>query len=257
MVGFLWRGTQEHVTDGGGVCWDASSAMVEGRSWMEENLQRVAKAVHGSANSCGLSCSPQKSQLLVIKPRKKKGDQENVRITIEGMTITPTTQARILGVIFQNNGKREQAPIARDDAGPATVQQQLLKHCQQEAPVTFEVALRLTDDCRRCLKLGEGCTADVYRIRRPSGHESAVKVIPVGGSRNEDGELPMSLSSVILECVMTRELSNLRFNEANQSSNFIELKRTHSVRGTYHPVLMKSWKDYDNQSGSENSDPGK
>ncbi|XP_070389463.1 uncharacterized protein [Dermacentor albipictus] len=151
--------------------------------------------------------------------------------------------------------QREQAPAARDDPGPATVQQQLLKHCQQESPVTFEVALRLTDDCRRCLKLGEGCTADVYRIRRPSGHESAVKVIPVGGSRNEDGELPMSLSSVILECVMTRELSNLRFNEANQSSNFIELKRTHSVRGTYHPVLMKSWKDYDNQSGSENSDP--
>ncbi|XP_070385141.1 uncharacterized protein [Dermacentor albipictus] len=151
--------------------------------------------------------------------------------------------------------QREQVPAARDDAGPATVQQQLLKHCQQEAPVTFEVALRLTDDCRRCFKLGEGCTADVYRIRRPSGDESAVKVIPVGGGRNEHGELPMSLSSVILECVMTRELSNLRFNETNQSSNFIELKSTHCVQGTYHPVLMKSWKDYDNQFCSENSDP--
>ncbi|XP_065301855.1 uncharacterized protein [Dermacentor albipictus] len=152
--------------------------------------------------------------------------------------------------------QRGQAPAARDyDSGPATLLQQLLKHCQQEAPVTFEVALRLTDDCHRCLKLGEGCTADVYRIRRLSGDESAVKVIPVGGGRNEDGELPMSLSSVILECVMTRELNNLRFNETNQSANFIELKRIYCVRGTYHPVLMKSWKDYDNQFCSENSDP--
>ncbi|XP_070386647.1 uncharacterized protein [Dermacentor albipictus] len=153
--------------------------------------------------------------------------------------------------------QREQAPAASDYSRPATLLQQLLKHCQQEAPLTFEAALRLTDDCRRCFKLGEGCTADVYRIRRPSGDESAVKVIPVGGGRNENGELPMSLSSVILECVMTRELSNLRFNETNQSANFIELKRMYCVRGTYHPVLMESWKDYDNQFCSENSDPGK
>ncbi|XP_065301856.1 uncharacterized protein [Dermacentor albipictus] len=92
--------------------------------------------------------------------------------------------------------QRGQAPAARDyDSGPATLLQQLLKHCQQEAPVTFEVALRLT------------------------------------------------------------ELNNLRFNETNQSANFIELKRIYCVRGTYHPVLMKSWKDYDNQFCSENSDP--
>ncbi|KAG0416010.1 hypothetical protein HPB47_006825 [Ixodes persulcatus] len=65
----------------------------------------VEKTVHEFAKSCGLSCSPQKSELLVIKPRKKKGEQENVRITIDGTNITPTTQARILDVIFQNNGK--------------------------------------------------------------------------------------------------------------------------------------------------------
>ncbi|XP_049525283.1 uncharacterized protein LOC119455798 [Dermacentor silvarum] len=151
----------------------------------------------------------------------------------------------------------EPAPAARDDSQPVSLLQQLLKHCQQEAPVTFEQALRLTDDCRRCLKLGEGCTADVYRIRRPSGDESAVKVIPVGGGPNENGELPMSLSSVILECVMTRELSNLRYNETNQSATFIELKRIYCVQGTYHPILLKSWRDYDNQFCSENSDPGK
>lgn len=74
-------------------------------SWMEETLQRAAETVHDYAKSCGLGCSPQKSELLIIKPRRKKGEQEKVRITIDGTNITPTTQARILGVIFQNNGK--------------------------------------------------------------------------------------------------------------------------------------------------------
>ncbi|KAG0445368.1 hypothetical protein HPB47_016230 [Ixodes persulcatus] len=75
-------------------------------SWMEEQWRHEAsKTVHEFAKLCGLSCSPQKSELLVIKPRRKKGEQENVRITIDGTNITQTTQARILGVIFQNNGK--------------------------------------------------------------------------------------------------------------------------------------------------------
>lgn len=38
-------------------------------------------------------------------PRRQKEEKEKLRITIYGMNKTPTTQARILGVIFQNNGK--------------------------------------------------------------------------------------------------------------------------------------------------------
>ncbi|KAL1424411.1 hypothetical protein MTO96_020198 [Rhipicephalus appendiculatus] len=98
-----------------------------------------------------------------------------------------------------------------------------------------------SEDCRKCRKLGEGCTAEVYLLQRPSGEESAVKVIPVGSQRDAYGELPMPLASIIAEGVITRELSNLRFGQLNQSSNFIELKGA----GT----------EYDLQWCSENSDP--
>ncbi|XP_077553645.1 uncharacterized protein LOC144168563 [Haemaphysalis longicornis] len=78
-------------------------------SWMEETLQRAAETVDDYARTCGLFFSPKKSELLIIKPRRKKGQQDNVRVTIDRTDITPTTQARMRGVIFQNNGKAEAA----------------------------------------------------------------------------------------------------------------------------------------------------
>ncbi|XP_049271364.1 uncharacterized protein LOC125758345 [Rhipicephalus sanguineus] len=149
----------------------------------------------------------------------------------------------------------EETPAAHVDATPVDLIQQLLNICEQEAAVTFEVALRLTEDCHKCRKLGEGCTADVYLPQRPSGEESAVKVIPVGSERNVWGELPVPLASIIAEGVITRELSDLRFGQLNQSSSFIELKGMYFVQGTYHPVLAKSWAEYDVQWCSENPDP--
>ncbi|KAL1431980.1 hypothetical protein MTO96_013652 [Rhipicephalus appendiculatus] len=82
---------------------------------------------------------------------------------------------------------------------PVDLLEQLLGLCRQEAPVTFEAALRLTEDCQKCRKLGEGSSADVYMIRRQKDEESAVKVIPVGSEPDQNGELPMSLASVIAE----------------------------------------------------------
>lgn len=35
-------------------------------AWMEGVLQRAADTVHGYAKSCGLSCAPQKSELLIV-----------------------------------------------------------------------------------------------------------------------------------------------------------------------------------------------
>ncbi|XP_075734998.1 uncharacterized protein LOC119184061 isoform X2 [Rhipicephalus microplus] len=149
----------------------------------------------------------------------------------------------------------EEIAAAHSDSQLVDLTEQLLKICEQEAAVTFEVALRLTDDCLKCRKLGEGCTADVYLLQRPNGEESVVKVIPVGSERNMYGELPMPLANIITEGVITRELSNLRLGQMNQTSTFIKLKRMYFVQGTYHPVLAKSWTEYDFQWCSENCDP--
>ncbi|KAL3187862.1 hypothetical protein MRX96_000483 [Rhipicephalus microplus] len=142
-----------------------------------------------------------------------------------------------------------------DDHEPMDLTQQLLQICDYNAVLTFEVALRFTEDCRKCVKLGEGCTADVYLIQRLSGEESAVKVIPLRNKRDEYSELPMPLASIIAEGILTRELSNLRFGHLNQPSSFIKLKGMYFVQGTYHPILAQSWTEYSLKYGSSNSNP--
>lgn len=149
----------------------------------------------------------------------------------------------------------EKAPAAQADADDVDLMEELLEICQQKDPMKFDDALRLSQECEKCHKLGEGCTADVYLVRRPSGEESAVKIIPVGTERNLNGELPMSLANIIAEVVMTRELSSLRSGKVNQSSNFIELKAVYCVQDIYHPVLLDSWRAYDFEWCSENCNP--
>ncbi|XP_077520176.1 uncharacterized protein LOC144130006 [Amblyomma americanum] len=79
------------------------------RCWMEEALQRAATTVHECSKSCGLSCAPQKSELLMIQPGKSKELPPNVIITIDGMVIKPTQQIRILGLLLQSDGKAHAA----------------------------------------------------------------------------------------------------------------------------------------------------
>lgn len=80
--------------------------------WIEDSLQRAATTVHEYAKSCGLSCAPQKSELLLIQPgRHKKAPQPAVTVSIDGIEIKPTQQCRILGLLLQNNGKAHPAVV--------------------------------------------------------------------------------------------------------------------------------------------------
>ncbi|XP_075550289.1 uncharacterized protein LOC142583687 [Dermacentor variabilis] len=79
-------------------------------AWKEEVLQRAAMTVHEYAKSCGLSSAPQKSGLLMIQPGKsKKKPPPNVINTIDGTTIKPTQQIRILGLLLHSGGKTHAA----------------------------------------------------------------------------------------------------------------------------------------------------
>lgn len=57
------------------------------------------------AKTCGLYCSPQESQLLVIQPRLEKVDKKNIRVVMDDSSITSTTRVKILGLVIQENGK--------------------------------------------------------------------------------------------------------------------------------------------------------
>lgn len=80
--------------------------------WIEDSLQRAATTVHEYAKSCGLSCAPHKSELLLIQPgRPKKAPQPAITVRIDGIEIKPTQQCRILGLLLQNNGKPDAAVV--------------------------------------------------------------------------------------------------------------------------------------------------
>ncbi|KAM7314956.1 uncharacterized protein ISCGN_004740 [Ixodes scapularis] len=65
---------------------------------IEERLQTAATAVSDYAKSCGLECAPQKSELLLVSPRKKGSlDPPNVTICMEGHIIVPSPHIKILG----------------------------------------------------------------------------------------------------------------------------------------------------------------
>ncbi|XP_077552083.1 uncharacterized protein LOC144166431 [Haemaphysalis longicornis] len=75
-------------------------------AWVEETLQRAATTVHEYATTCGLSCAPQKSELLMVQPgRPKKEPPPNVIVTIDGPKIKLTQQVRILGLLLRDDGK--------------------------------------------------------------------------------------------------------------------------------------------------------
>ncbi|XP_077551209.1 uncharacterized protein LOC144164821 [Haemaphysalis longicornis] len=77
--------------------------------WMEETLQRAATTVHEYAKSCGLSCAPQKSELLVVQPGVGKRSRCGLKIEIDGIQVEPTQQCRILGLLLRSDGKADAA----------------------------------------------------------------------------------------------------------------------------------------------------
>ncbi|XP_077548089.1 uncharacterized protein LOC144160808 [Haemaphysalis longicornis] len=68
-------------------------------SWTEETLQRAADTVHDYAKICGLHCSAQKSEFLIIKPRRKKEKQEKMESrssasVVEDVAVLAGTEGR-------------------------------------------------------------------------------------------------------------------------------------------------------------------
>ncbi|KAH7991060.1 hypothetical protein HPB51_026459 [Rhipicephalus microplus] len=77
-------------------------------NWAEEVLKRAATTVHEYVKLYDLSGAPQKSELLIIQPRKlKRAPPPSATITIDVMIIKPTKQIKIFGLLLQNDGKTQ------------------------------------------------------------------------------------------------------------------------------------------------------
>ncbi|XP_037574531.1 uncharacterized protein LOC119456785 [Dermacentor silvarum] len=111
--------------------------------WMEETLQAAALTMHEYAKTCGLSCAPQKSELLVIQPGKpRKQRPRDICIQVDGTTVKPTDTCRILGLLIQDNGKAH-AVIAKMKTSAEKILSMLRRVSTRNRGLKEDEALRL------------------------------------------------------------------------------------------------------------------
>ncbi|KAH7965607.1 hypothetical protein HPB49_008984 [Dermacentor silvarum] len=71
---------------------------------MESRLQEAADVVSDYVKSCGLSCAPQKSELVLVSSRKKyASDSPTINTQLKGHNIVLSQSVKILGMVFQSD----------------------------------------------------------------------------------------------------------------------------------------------------------
>uniref|UniRef100_A0A671LWS9 Serine/threonine-protein kinase haspin n=1 Tax=Sinocyclocheilus anshuiensis TaxID=1608454 RepID=A0A671LWS9_9TELE len=132
--------------------------------------------------------------------------------------------------------------------------EKVYQECQQSGPLSFS-------DCipparmKHCSKIGEGTFGEVFSTINASNETVALKIIPVEGSQQVNGEQQKTFGEILHEIIISKELSCLNMKEINKTDGFIGLNNLHCVRGHYPEALLKAWDKFDRQKGSENDRP--
>nr|XP_021330260.1 serine/threonine-protein kinase haspin isoform X1 [Danio rerio]XP_021331582.1 serine/threonine-protein kinase haspin isoform X1 [Danio rerio] len=132
--------------------------------------------------------------------------------------------------------------------------EKVYQECQQSGPLSFS-------DCipparmKHLNKIGEGTFGEVFSTINDSNESVALKIIPVEGSQQVNGEHQKTFGEILHEIIISKELSSLNLKEFNKSDGFIGLNNLHCVRGCYPEALLKAWDKFDHQKGSENDRP--
>ncbi|XP_042571969.1 uncharacterized protein haspin [Cyprinus carpio] len=132
--------------------------------------------------------------------------------------------------------------------------EKVYQECQQSGPLSFS-------DCipparmKHCSKIGEGTFGEVFSTINDSNETVALKIIPVEGSQQVNGEQQKTFGEILHEIIISKELSCLNMKEINKTDGFIGLNNLHCVRGCYPEALLKAWDKFDRQKGSENDRP--
>ncbi|KAL1282446.1 hypothetical protein QQF64_001249 [Cirrhinus molitorella] len=132
--------------------------------------------------------------------------------------------------------------------------EKVYQECQQSGPISFS-------DCipparmKHCIKIGEGTFGEVFSTINDSNETVALKIIPVEGSQQVNGEHQKTFGEILHEIIISKELSSLNTKEVNKTDGFIGLNNLHCVCGRYPDDLLKAWDKFDRQKGSENDRP--
>lgn len=81
--------------------WTASASLGD----LQDSLQQATDIVNEYAQECGLSCAPQKSELLLVRRKGTANDCNDIEIQLDGHTIRPCKHLKILGLTIQADTK--------------------------------------------------------------------------------------------------------------------------------------------------------
>lgn len=109
-------------------------------------------------------------------------------------------------------------------------------------------------ELRHCQKIGEGVYGEVF-MRRTGDRAVVLKIIPIEGALEVNGEPQKLFAEISSEIVITAQLSGLRHGDRNATGGFVELLRVRCVRGAYPQRLLDLWELYRDNKGTENDHP--
>lgn len=104
--------------------------------------------------------------------------------------------------------------------------EQVLRRCKQSDIIKFN-QFYPNSVYKKCKKIGEGTYAEVYLNTQ---YKSVMKIIPVEGEIEINGEVQKTYEQILPEIVISMELHNLNSNKKNQTSGFVGVKSVNFIK---------------------------
>lgn len=125
--------------------------------------------------------------------------------------------------------------------------------CNQEGPVPFSCFLP-PEKLECCQKIGEGVFGEVFQLT--FNHlPVALKIIAIEGQCLVNGAHQKTFEEILPEIIISKELSLLSDELINRTEGFIGLNSVHCVQGSYPPLFLRAWDEYNSAKGSANDRP--
>lgn len=152
-----------------------------------------------------------------------------------------------------------------DGTNQVSVRDTVLKYCDQSEPLRF-ADVYSERVLRQCRKVGEGVYSEVFMYRQfdegnnkssaaNEGKAIVLKVIPIEGELIVNGEVQKKFDEILSEIIISKELSDLRYDTRNKTNGFVNVERVRCVKGRYPSYLVDLWDLYNENHGSDNDHP--
>lgn len=133
-------------------------------------------------------------------------------------------------------------------------EQIVLRRCQQSEPLDFNEVYS-ESVLRNCRKIGEGVYGEVFMNKTVTGEAVVLKIIPIEGQQQINGESQKKFDEILSEIVIAMELSNLKNDNDFMTSGFVDVVNVRCVKGKYPEHLIDLWELYRDNHETENDHP--